>query len=328
MNVGDDVPLILGGSADGPGAARPDLTHVGAHRGIRVGRRSSIETGIPNLVTFDIPSLEFYEGVGGHTLRRHVGTTARHDVDRLEREPDIGAAGSFFDVDVADRAMREAIRDHASSVEKWLRAGAPGIFVAETYFQEQVGSVLTRAALNRGIETPAPATGARIVLRGADDLPGRFLVRTCYPVIQPCPTARLSALIPEPEARHQLLAPFLAPSPGSPPVTVDPGAPGGAWFLSADIAESAIDAALESWGDDIRRWVTVGGNEGYRAAHRHHDDIGVAAPAGASTPLRPTQKLRFVLHRQAQSAIGFTVAIAEPTITRSGAPLDPSADQS
>jgi hypothetical protein len=280
--------------------------------------RVRIERVATDIATMDIPSLDFYEQHGGHTLRRHVATTAQQDVQRLEREPDIGAAGSFLTQEIAQAALEATIRDHAAEIERWLARGGNGPFVAETFFKQQVGSVLTRAAFRRNITEPAPATGARIVLRRDDSLPGGFLVRTFYTVLAPDQApARLTSLTTADE-RTTMFAPYLVTrSELNQRLEIDPQLSRALRFTDETLAERAIDDALEHWGTDIRRWVRFGGAEEYRAVHRVSEPVGEALHRDrmeAGEPPEPIQKIRFVLRRTPDNDDGFTVTLAEPYV--------------
>lgn len=277
---------------------------------------------VPDVSAMEIPALEFYEEHGGHTLRRHVGTSPQQDAERLQREPDIGAAGSFYTRDIAQAAMEATIRDHAREIERWLREGGEGTFVAETFFQQRVGGVLSRAAYRRGITEPAPATGARIVLRRDDSLPGGFLVRTCYTVIAPDRAAPHFRDVAGPEERRELLGRHLVTREDlAGQLDVDRSLSRALRFTDEEMAARAVDSALESWGSDIRRWVLNGGGEEYRAVHRCAEPVAEALHRDlheSGQPPEPIQKIRFVLVANPSSEAGFQVSLVEPYVSPQG----------
>jgi hypothetical protein len=164
-----------------------------------------------------IEDLEVYERHGGHTLRRHVDPRPSSDLRRLDRDPDINGAGTFLDRPTAQWAVEMTLRSHEAEIRAWLRRGAPGTLVAGAWFTRPVGSELSHTAWQRGETTPAPAGGARVVLRACDSLAGGFYVVTAYPVLGPGvadagPVTGPPAPAPRARSEHAHAAAWWAPT--------------------------------------------------------------------------------------------------------------------
>lgn len=132
----------------------------------------------------NLGDLQLHEQRGGHTLSRHVGTTPQQDVERLMKNPSIRAAGSFLNRNVAQRAVEFAIQhpDNVVLLNEWMRSGRSQLTL-NAVTDKIIGSVLTQAALRRGITQPAPAIGVRVILRRDPKMRCGFRIHTAYPVI-------------------------------------------------------------------------------------------------------------------------------------------------
>jgi hypothetical protein len=118
------------------------------------------------------------ESMGGHTLARHVGKTDAQLADRLRREPQISAASTYTDREMAERTVRAALTAFSRKVNDWERRTGrrPNLVL---HYTARGGPPLGRS-LARGQTRAAPASRAIIVLRW-DDRVRRWYVLTSYP---------------------------------------------------------------------------------------------------------------------------------------------------
>jgi Bacterial CdiA-CT RNAse A domain len=70
--------------------------------------------------------LEEDESLGGHTLYRHVGRTDEQLATRLRREPNISAASTWTDREIAERTVAAALAADRGRIENWMRRGELG----------------------------------------------------------------------------------------------------------------------------------------------------------------------------------------------------------
>lgn len=56
---------------------------------------------------------------GGHTVARHVGKSKNELIQRLTTQPRLTGAGSFTNIDMAERAITAAMRANASRIKMW-----------------------------------------------------------------------------------------------------------------------------------------------------------------------------------------------------------------
>ena len=121
--------------------------------------------------------LKFYETVGGHTIRRHVGKNYNWLVERLKREPRLKSASSFYDYETAERVVEAAISQNAEKIKKWLSdPGSPDKLVLIYRGERPIGVKVKRG---KDHFTEAVCTDARVVLK--KDKRFGYIVLTAYP---------------------------------------------------------------------------------------------------------------------------------------------------
>ena len=121
--------------------------------------------------------LKFYETVGGHTLRRHVGKDYKWLVERLKREPRLKYASSFYDYETAERVVEAAISQNAEKVKRWLsNPHSPDKLVLIYRGEKPIGIKVERGK-ERFIESICK--DARVVLK--KDKRFGYIVLTAYP---------------------------------------------------------------------------------------------------------------------------------------------------
>jgi len=122
--------------------------------------------------------LTFYERVGGHTIRRHVGKSPSWLVRRLKEEPRLKAASSFYDLQTAEEAVRGAIRENYEKLLNWLRdPRAPDKLVLLYKSKKALGIKVER--LRGGSFKESVSYTARVILK--KDKRYGFIVLTAYP---------------------------------------------------------------------------------------------------------------------------------------------------
>jgi hypothetical protein len=119
--------------------------------------------------------LERDEGLGGHTLARHVGRTDEQLAERLRQERNISAASTWTDRTIAEETIATALRAERGRIESWMRRGERRPNLVLHY---NAGRPIGRS-FRRGDSESVPCTSAVIVLRA--DGPDGFHVLTSYP---------------------------------------------------------------------------------------------------------------------------------------------------
>ena len=121
--------------------------------------------------------LKFYETVGGHTIRRHVGRDYSWLVGRLKKEPRLKYASSFYDYETAEKVVEAAISQNAEKIKNWLsNPGSPDKLVLIYRGKRPIG---IRVKRGKDHYTEAVCRDARIVLK--KDRRFGFIVLTAYP---------------------------------------------------------------------------------------------------------------------------------------------------
>jgi hypothetical protein len=119
-----------------------------------------------------------------HTLARHVGESLADDVDRLERHPQLRAAGGYDDAASAQLATDRTIANPANQAAIGAFLADPGRLRA-ALARVDVGEVIGTSATRAGIETGAPALvpgrTATVVLIKDPTFPEGYRVLTSYP---------------------------------------------------------------------------------------------------------------------------------------------------
>ncbi len=122
--------------------------------------------------------LTFYERVGGHTIRRHVGKKYSYLVRRLEEEPRLKRASTFYDLKTAERVVERAIYFNREKILRWLKSrNSPDKLVLIYRGEEPIGVKVER--LGRSSYRESVCTDARVILK--KDKRFGFIVLTAYP---------------------------------------------------------------------------------------------------------------------------------------------------
>ncbi|MCC6386409.1 MAG: hypothetical protein IT302_03380 [Dehalococcoidia bacterium] len=117
--------------------------------------------------------LEADEARGGHTLSRHVGKTDDELRDRLRREPDISAASTYTNQDIAERTVGQAIRNDRTKITSWEKSTSHPNLVLRVTMSTAVGR-----SIRQGSSTPKEVKSAVVVLKWAGS---GWYVLTSYP---------------------------------------------------------------------------------------------------------------------------------------------------
>jgi len=121
--------------------------------------------------------LKFYETVGGHTIRKHVGKDYRWLVRRLKEEPRLRSASSFYDYETAERVVEAAISRNAEKIKRWLSdPNSPDKLVLIYRGEKPVGIKVEKG---KDHFTEHLCRDARVVLK--KDKRFGFIVLTAYP---------------------------------------------------------------------------------------------------------------------------------------------------
>lgn len=121
--------------------------------------------------------LKFYETVGGHTLRKHVGKDYKWLVKRLKEEPRLRSASSFYDYETAERVVEAAISRNAEKIKSWLSdPNSPDKLVLIYRGEKPIGIKVERRKDRFDEYT---CRDARVVLK--KDKRFGFIVLTAYP---------------------------------------------------------------------------------------------------------------------------------------------------
>jgi Bacterial CdiA-CT RNAse A domain len=118
------------------------------------------------------------EGLGGHTLARHVGRTDRQLAERLTREPGISAASTYTDEATARRVVALALEESHDRIDAWASRQGSRPNLAINYTQR--GEPAIGRSLFRGEAAARPCDRALVVLRWLER-EHRWIVLTSYP---------------------------------------------------------------------------------------------------------------------------------------------------
>jgi hypothetical protein len=120
-----------------------------------------------------------HENNGGHAIERHVGKDINWLRRRLQREPNLEAASSFTNVQLANRVQGTFVKRFEREINAWLRDNrrdAPNRYVATVEVDYIIGEVL-----ERGANKTRKATRATLVIVKDDSAHGWHFV-TSFPV--------------------------------------------------------------------------------------------------------------------------------------------------
>jgi len=152
----------------------PFLLIGGCFEGSKTDESSEVKV----LTELGYKGLEFYERVGGHTIRRHVGKDYSWLVNRLREEPRLRAASSFYDLATAERCVRRAIYFNRDKILSWLKnPHSPDKLVLTYSCSEPVGIKVERVTRNKFRKITSHRV--RVILK-KDNSYG-FIVLTAYP---------------------------------------------------------------------------------------------------------------------------------------------------
>ena len=119
--------------------------------------------------------LQASENAGGHLLLKHVGQTESQLLSRLNAEPGIRGASSFYDRAVAERAVSEALDANSSGLTTWL-SGTKGRLTINYAAQSPVG-----ISVPRGASSAVDVSGTRVILVRDPPLPAGYRIQTGFP---------------------------------------------------------------------------------------------------------------------------------------------------
>jgi uncharacterized protein YukE len=114
-----------------------------------------------------------HEGIdGGHTLAKHVGKSPEFLRNRIATEPHIDAASTFYDREVAEKALSMVLYDNRRKIANWLSASKKEL-VLTGQGAETVGVVIFRES-----STVHQANGIRLLLRRSTRLAIGYRIHT------------------------------------------------------------------------------------------------------------------------------------------------------
>ncbi|MGQ4649110.1 RNase A-like domain-containing protein [Lyngbya aestuarii] len=121
--------------------------------------------------------LQQQEQAGGHTIERHVGKSDQELVERLKKEPKIGAASTYPNLTTASTHLEAALTANAPKLNQWASSAAVGQKQVVDYNAHQViGRVARRPPSLNNVKN---AQQLRAVLTATGG--GKCLLLTSYP---------------------------------------------------------------------------------------------------------------------------------------------------
>ena len=115
------------------------------------------------------------EARGGHSLDKHVGRSDEELRERLDREPNISAASTWTNREVAEETVAQALRAEQNKIARWEERGYRRSNLALHFdASREIGR-----SMRHGDERSSPCTQAVIVLKA--DGRDNFFVLTAYP---------------------------------------------------------------------------------------------------------------------------------------------------
>lgn len=121
--------------------------------------------------------LQQQEGLGGHTIARHVGKTDRQLVERLIDAPRISAASTYPDLATATTNIQAALTANANTLNNWVVSASVGEKRAVNY---QAGAPVGRVATRPpSLSNITGSSRLRAVMKKTAD--GGCLLLTSYP---------------------------------------------------------------------------------------------------------------------------------------------------
>lgn len=110
----------------------------------------------------DRRDIQSHENLGGHTDERHISKSKNWLKQRLNSEPEIESASSFYNENYANLTQGKFVKQFRKEIEAWLTSGE-GRFVKVIEMDQSIGIVVARS--KKGDPLPAVTTKkARLVL--------------------------------------------------------------------------------------------------------------------------------------------------------------------
>ena len=115
---------------------------------------------------------------GAHTIKKHVGKTIQQLKLRLADEPRLRRSSSFSSLDVAERAVSDAIAANIDDIRAWASLAQAG--EKENWAAYDCGKVIGQVVIKRTGQI-MDATNVTIVLKERQSLGKVFYVFTASP---------------------------------------------------------------------------------------------------------------------------------------------------
>lgn len=119
--------------------------------------------------------LVVHERAGGHTLARHVGITEASLVNRLVTQPTLPRASSFFNREIAEQTISDAMDANQTQIVNWLATATARLSIYHRVNQA-IGISLAQNNLH-----PAIAQNLRIILKRDATVSLGYYILTAYP---------------------------------------------------------------------------------------------------------------------------------------------------
>jgi RHS repeat-associated protein len=118
--------------------------------------------------------LRAHEARGGHLIEKHIGRSDAQLAQRLEDEPWLGRASTFYDRATAEKAMSSVIATNKAVIARFLQNRDTQIIISDSV-PYPVGVVLRRRA-----STVMPVSGVYLLLRKDQRMPDGYRIHTGY----------------------------------------------------------------------------------------------------------------------------------------------------
>ncbi|HEK9101072.1 RNase A-like domain-containing lipoprotein [Bacillus cereus] len=79
----------------------------------------------------------------GHTIERHVGKT-EEDLKKRLRTDKVSAASTYYDKEVATKAVKDSLKQHEQEIENWLKNSKENRLVLNTKHSFPVGKTVLK----------------------------------------------------------------------------------------------------------------------------------------------------------------------------------------
>jgi RHS repeat-associated protein len=118
--------------------------------------------------------LTTHEARGGHLIEKHIGRSDVQLAKRLEDEPWLGKASTFYDRATAEKAMSSVIATNKTVIAKFIKSRDNQIIISDSV-PYPVGVVLRRKA-----SAVKPVSGVYLLLRKDKQMLGGYRIHTGY----------------------------------------------------------------------------------------------------------------------------------------------------